>query len=593
MGGKSKERKAAEKKRDDAKAAAAASFARRPRACRFPDCKVPPVAFPDVEIDGRIETWGFCGPHADQYIADAEVKLYKDAREDFNLFAELVGTDDESGKPIKQAPIHMRWAQLADLHDRLIIWSHVECGKTTNLSIFRTIWELGRDTRLRFVILSDTSGQATKIVKAIASMILTNEAVHRIFPDLKPDPKGSWTTTELQVMRPNNAKDPSVRAVGANGALTGGRVDRLIIDDLLAKDNTDTPANREKLESWVRSTALGRLTKNARVLIVGNAWHPQDLLHVLAESGQYYSARFPIWNKEGVCTWPEAWSEERIEKKRVELGPVEFARQLLCKVRDDAAARFRKGDIDAACAKGSKLKLVTSLAGVAGSVDGELPEGCQTFTGVDLAMSMKKKSDDTVFFTFMEDEKGNRTLLNIEIGKFTGGEIVAKIIDHHHRYKSTIAVESNAAQKFILDFATEGTNLPIVPHLTTRAKRDPLIGVESLSIELANGKWIIPSMIAVAPNVERWIREMLFYSPHTHVGDALMASYFAREVARRLMGNKGGNGSGVVFRALGTDAGKKPQGPKTMEDFGARVVAVPMISDEAAYEKDRRGSARD
>jgi hypothetical protein len=565
--------------------------AQKPTKCFAEGCTVAPVSFPLVENGlGVKEIWAFCGPHADEADKDSEEQSYENARNDFNVFAELVCTDDETGVPIKQAAIHKRWAYLADNHDRLIIWSHVEAGKTTQLSILRTVWELGNNTRLRFVILSNTNEQASIIVRSIANYIENNETVQKIFPALKKDPNGIWTTTSLQVKRPNKAKDPSVRAVGVHGALTGGRIDRLIVDDILDGENTDSPASRKKLESWVRSTAFSRLTKKARVLIVGNAWHPEDLLHELAANGQYHWVRFPILDKLGNITWPQAWSRERIEKKRVDCGSAEeFARQMLCQARDDASSRFKKADIDKALVKGRALTLVTSIADVADSVGGEVPEGCHTFTGVDLAMSKKKKSDDTVFFTFMEDAKGNRTVLNIEIGKFSAPQIVEKIVDHYQRYKSTIAVESNAAQAFIIDFTKELTNVPIVPHLTTRAKRDPVIGVESLSVELANGKWVIPSHIAPSSNVERWIREMLFYSPHTHTGDVLMACYFAREVARRTLGAVSG-GASVTFKALGVST--KPAQTEG-ETFHDRINTVSTMSDEEAREKDKRGGAKD
>lgn len=581
-----------QQERDRVKAAEAAKIAARPKECSCVGCKTPPVEFYDTICkNGSLKVWAFCVPHAIEADRDLAPDIYAKAREDFNVFATQVCSDDESGQPIKQAPIHKRWAQLADQYDRLIIWSHVEAGKTVQLSILRTIWELGNNPRLRFVILSCTSEQAMIIVKSIANYIENNEAVHRIFPELVRDPNGVWTTTSLQVKRPGEAKDPSVRAIGVHGNIMGGRIDRLIIDDILAPENTDSPASRKKLDTWVRATTFGRLTKQAKVLVVGNAWHPEDFLHDLAKSGAYKWVRFPILDKNGQITWPEAWTKERIEKKRKDFGSSEeFARMMLCMARDDASARFKQADIDKAKAKGRGLSLVSSIADVAGSVNGELPPGCFTFTGVDLAMSKKKKSDDTVLFTFMEDEKGNRTVLNIEVGKFSAPEILKKILDHYKRYRSTIAIEANAAQSYIVDLLKEDSSIPVHPHVTSRQKRDPLIGIESLSTELANGKWVIPSHIATDPAVDRWIREMLFYSPHVHTGDVLMACYFARELARRLLGSPTG-GSEVVLRTLGTEVKKEEaeDGPS----FQERLMKVSTtMSDEEAMARDGRAFAR-
>ncbi len=477
--------------------------------------------------------------------AQVEAITVVKARTDFCIFAEFVCKDDETGEPIKMAPIHRHWAKLCEEHKRLLIWSHINSGKTTQLSILRTVWELGKNPRLRFAILSNTSSIAIKIVRAIAGYIKNSPEVRKVFPNLRPDPEGPWTNSELTVVRGGGIKDPSVRAVGVHGSLTSGRVDRLIIDDILDPENTDTEQNRKSLEGWYKAVAVGRLTPNAKVLVVGTAYHPQDLLHKLARQRGMRAVRFPVINSAGIVAWPDAWPPERIAEMREELGPAEFARQLLCRARDDDEARFKQAWIDIAMEKGEGLKLIYSLETV--------PEGCRTFTGVDLASSRKRKSDETVFFTFIEDTKGNRLLLWIEAGKFTANDIVRKALEHRQRYHGTIIVENNGAQDFIYQLLEEGDrDLPVVPHTTTKAKHDPILGVEGLAGELQKGRWIIPNdHKKVGVQVDIWISEMLFYSPKAHTGDRLMACYFARDYARKVLGSR--SGPRVNARIIGED----------------------------------------
>ena len=447
---------------------------------------------------------------------------------DFNTFAELVGVDDDTGEPIRQARIHKEWAVLCERYRRLLIWSHINSAKTTQLSVLRTVWELGKDSTLRFAILSNTKGQAETICRAIAALIDRNPEVRAIFPNLKPDPAGPWTNTRLRVVRPGNAKDPSVRAVGVHGDLTGGRVDRLIIDDILDPENCDTDVNRRKLSAWYKAVAVGRLTRRAKVLVVGTAYHPKDLLHELAAQKGWMWFRFPVVSAKGLISWPELWTPERILDMRTELGPAEYARQMLCKARDDDEARFKQEWIDLALAAGDGMPMIARLD--------EIPDGCGVFTGVDVGVKKTKRADKTAFFTFLEDSKGNRRLLNITAGKFTGPEILRIIGDLYSRYQSIFIVENVAAQDFILQFLKEGSNIPVLPHTTTSAKRDPTLGVEGLAIELANGKWIFPNKGGqVDPELEIFITELLFYSPSAHTGDRLMACYFARDKARVLM----------------------------------------------------------
>lgn len=476
------------------------------------------------------------------------------ARIDFNAFAEFVVTDDETGEKIRQAPIHKRWAELCAQHKFLLIWSHINSGKTTQLSIVRTVWELGRDPTLRFAILSNTIGIAQKILKAISHYIKENEDVKCVFPKLIPNEAGPWTNSEIQVQRPGNAKDPSVRAVGVHGALTSARVDRLVVDDILDPENCETEAQRKKLIEWYNAVAVGRLTRRAKVLVVGTAYHPQDLLHVLSKKKGWKWVRFPVITASGAIAWPDFWPRDRIDQMKEQLGPAEFARQLLCKARDDDESRFKQDWIDMALKKGNGKDLIHHIE----ELTEKERDGLTVWTGVDLAIKKTKKADKTAFFTFGQYPNGHRRLFAIKSGKYTGPEIIEYLIDVWERLGGVIAVENNAAQDYILQFAREQSLVPVMPHTTTKKKRDPVLGVEGLAIELANGKWEIPNQDNItSKEVGQWIEDMLFYTPQAHPGDILMACYFARELARTRLGDK--SVPTVAVRTFGGKSDIKPQ----------------------------------
>lgn len=491
---------------------------------------------------------------------EEEVQLLK-ARLNFDTFAELVMTDDETGETFKQAPIHKKWTTLCSQYRHLIIWSHRASGKTCQVSIARTVWELGRDPTLRFLILSNTSEIAVRIVKAIANLIKNNATVRKIFPHLQPSEEGPWTNTQLKVVSTSQAKDPSVRAAGIHGSVTSARTDRVIIDDILDFENTSTEGERKKTMAWYKATVPGCLTRRSKVLIVGTAYHPADFIHEMSSVAGYNSFRFPLVNEQGTITWPALWSPERIEALRAELGPAEFARQALCKARDDGEARFKQEWIDLALEAGTGLPLIYTAEDLLREFTPEELATARIYTGVDLSTGKKKrKTDLTSFFTFLETTDGRRRVLMIEAGKFTGPEIIQRVKDNHERYNSTIAVEDNGSQAYIIQFASEGTNIPIIPHTTGKMKTDPILGIEGLAIELANGMWIIPRTKAgvIHPEVAAWINDMLFFDPKVHTGDRLMSCYFARELARRFT-VKRPDKPAVAVRVIG----EKPQEAKT------------------------------
>lgn len=450
------------------------------------------------------------------------------ARDDAATFIEYVLRDELTGEPVVLAdPMHFKWHDLADKHDRLILLSHVEAGKTTSLSVGRVLWELGRKPSQRVAIVSNTSGQAQKIVRAIAGYLERSLPLREVFPKLRPGKAGPWTTTQLTVDRHTNAKDPSVQACGVHGSIVGARIDLLILDDLLDYENTRTSAARDDVWDWVHSSLFGRLTEDARVIAVGNAYHRDDLLHRLERNKQMWSTyRFPVVSADGKPSWPARWSLQRIAQKRDELGPVEFARQMLCQARDDADARFKREWLDICLRRGQGRSLVNALPNI--------PAGCAVYTGVDLAVQQHSGADLTVLFTILVHPDGTREVLNIESGRLAGPEIVQRIQQVHHRYQGVVIVENNAAQEFILQFTRQASAVPIKPFTTGRNKAHPEFGVESLAAEMAAGKWIIPSGPGgkLQPEVDAWVNEMLYYDPRSHTGDRLMASWFAREGVR-------------------------------------------------------------
>jgi hypothetical protein len=157
------------------------------------------------------------------------------------------------------------------------------------------------------------------------------------------------------------------------------------------------------------------------------------------------------------------------------------------------------------------------------------------FTGVDLGVQRKDSNDETSLFTIKLEAGGLRRVLRIESGRWTGPEILHRVEQTFLAFGSIFIVENNAAQQYIIDFTKESELvIPVIPFTTGRNKAHPEFGVESVGAEMANGKWLIPNTNGRTDDeVSEWITELLFYDPREHVGDRVMASWFAREGARR------------------------------------------------------------
>ena len=463
------------------------------------------------------------------------------ARQRSGEFTRLVLRDEKSGKPIVQQPFQDEWHALAERHRRLLIFAFIESAKTQQMSVGRPLWLLGNDPARRGAIVSNTYGQAEKVVRTIGQYIERSPIVRQVFPGLKK--AQPWGAGVITVERPTISKDPSLQALGVHGAVLGSRLEFVILDDILDFENTRTAKLRQELWDWFQASILGRLTEGATIVAVGTAFHPDDLLHRLEATGQYHVVRFPVLDPQGCSRWPGKWPIERINAAREEMGILEFSRQLLCRARDDSERRVHPEWFAPCLARGNGLAFLDRLDAI--------PDRAGVFSGVDLGVASNDDSDRTAIFTILVHPDATRQPIMIESGKWTGPDIVRRILDTHARYGSILYVENNAAQDFILQFAREhSAAVPIRPFTTGRNKAHPEFGVESIAVELQAAKWAIPNSNGnLHPETRAWMDELLLYDPKEHTGDRLMASWFAREGARRYSARSKGS---VGLRVIGS-----------------------------------------
>jgi hypothetical protein len=483
---------------------------------------------------------------AQRWLED-EIEL---ARTDPALFCGHVLRHDRTGKPITMATMHDEWHGLMSAYSRLILWSHVEGGKTTQLT-GRLAWEIGRDTHKRFAIVGISQGAASKILVSVQKY-LESEQFKEVFPEVKPGPL--WTKTAFTVKRNVYSKDPTLQAVGARGHIVGARLDGVILDDVIDHQSTRTPEQRRETLVWYLSEIVGRLTEDAFVWVVGNAYYSDDFMHELALKHGFRWARYPVANDQGEPNFPGEWTKERIRKKEDELGgkgSPEAKRQLYCVPRSDESSRVQQAWIDACLARGEGLGMPgrispERLAELSVPLDPERPEAgyipATTHTGVDIGVGKGKKHAKTVRFTLLRYPTGDMRVVGLEAGRWSAPEIVSGILADQERFNSLVAVESNGAQKFLIDNAREedkGAEMTVLPHNTGSNKNNPVLGLESVFADLARQRFIIPSvrteggrLIGATPEIREWIQGMLDYSPDAHTSDFLMACWIARENAR-------------------------------------------------------------
>jgi hypothetical protein len=452
------------------------------------------------------------------------------------------GTDE----PIQNAAHHEAWQTFFNENDFGVILAPVGHGKTQQL-LGRVLYMLGKDPTLRIAVVCATDDQARERVVQLRQLLQENERIREVFPDLSLDPDAKLTEHEFTVQRKTTAKDPSVRAYGVGSkALQGARLDILLMDDVCDRDNTNTVELRSKMVEWFDAVAFSRQTPGMRfrVWVIGTPWHYEDLLHVLKERPAFASQ---VWSavlnpddpqEEWRTLWEGVYTPEHARFLWANSTPHAFARKQLCRVRDDQYARFRREWIAKCLRLGAGRELVDGPPSA--YWQGPL---LPCITGVDLGVGQDEDHDLSVLFTIalMPDRK--RLVVDIQSGRWTGPEIVQRIIRTARRYRSIVVVENNAAQDFIRQFAEDADDLPIEPFNTGRNKHDEDFGIETLGVELRAGRWVIPASLAgeaTDPEIKLLIKGMLNYAPKDHTADHLMAMWIARERARTYLAESAG-----------------------------------------------------
>jgi hypothetical protein len=468
--------------------------------------------------------------------AEQRAAVIRAAQVDSSLFTDVVFR-------YTSAPFHRRWHTAWNRPGvRVVQWSPVEHGKTQQVTGW-ALHRIGRDPKeARILWVGSALTAARKSVSVIKTLIETgHRELAAVFPGLKPGVK--WTETQLSVAGTQaTEKDYTLEAVGVEGAILGGRFTDVILDDICTAQTTYTAQQREKVTKWVTSTIMGRVLPGGRIICLGNAWYPDDVMHQLAARG-YTVIHEHAYEEDaagrvvpGSILWPDRFPLDRLGErpdsrqadgtpsKRRELGTIEAMRQLRCIPYAPGQGRFRLEWFESAMQAG--LTLLSAEATYRG-------EYGPAFLGIDCGISEKEGRDLWGFWAMAVNPlNGKRVVLDALEERMEGPAALAVLRDWHRRLAPVTWVENNAAQEFFRQFAG-GEGIPTRAHTTGRNKLDPAMGVASLGVELEQGLWVLPAGDErSAAMMTRWRSQCLAFAPGQHTGDLLMASWIAREGAR-------------------------------------------------------------
>ena len=216
----------------------------------------------------------------------------------------------------------------------------------------------------RILLAGETEGMASKNLRVVESVFTGNSTFRAIWPERcwQGNPKrhgAKWSDKEMEIPRQTAWPDPSVKAIGVGGAITGARPNVLIKDDLIsfAAANSDAvmleaidwhKVSRALLEEYEKESGLHSLE-----FIVGTRWAVFDLYSYIMDndpSVEVIDSKYHAIIKDGVILWPERITEKFIEQKRREFGSMYFLLYL------NSAADPSLTDFDTSLIRGYKFE---------------------------------------------------------------------------------------------------------------------------------------------------------------------------------------------------------------------------------------------
>lgn len=490
------------------------------------------------------------------------------ASKDPKAFFEFVVKHETTGADLKCEPHQRVIFDFVMAHRHCVVRLPVGTSKTFSMGAL-TLYLLGQDLTGRGAVVSSTQGQAMKPLAMVRDTIESSQRLRMVFPKLRKSLRKTdeWTQSEITVDRPPGIRDASLVAVGIDGAIAGARLSWIIVDDILDRENTSSPAGLKKVHDWFDSSVLSRIDPGiGRIVVTNTPWDPEDLTYRLEAAGwptltmdvtgNITLKNCPEWDsddivpsarpgevyrlaahgeprnergevcEETVPLWAARYGWAEIEGLKGDHLLHRFNQLYMCICRSDETAKCKIEWVETCKANGRGLGLCASYTGSG-----------LTITGVDLAVGKGAQYDNTALFTFEQLEDGHRRILDAEFGQWDAPTIVDKVISKHQRFRSLVMVENNAAQDYLRQFVLKkNASVPIKAHTTGRGKSHPEYGIEGIFLEMRNGAWIIPCGPTgkLHPAVEKWVAECLYYNPDGHPGDVLMASWLAVELARQL-----------------------------------------------------------
>jgi len=408
--------------------------------------------------------------------------------------------------------------------------------KSTTLSVVLPLLMLLIDPECCGFIGSKTLPKAEDFARAIRNSIREIPALRAILHD----PHAQDSNEGFTVRRHSRRHDPSIKTVAPGASLVKSHADWAILDDLVDQEDQRSQAAREATIQWFLQSFLRAMTKGAKIIIVGQRWHEDDLYGVVERRARDLGFEVYIAQalRKGKALDPSILNVEELTAKRIELGTPLFELQW------NQNSSALEGDFF----KWNQFQIYH-----------EPPprDEFDVYQGIDLAISEREKAHYTVIATMGHHRKsGHDYLLHIRRGRWQfGKQLEVAEAEAQEWQPIKRRAEAQAYQKAFVETARSSVH----PIEGSTAKTDKVSHARPWQARVEAGKFWVPD-----PERVDWAREFLKeccafqVKPGKGYDDQVDAVSYAEDLIREAMRpseaetvNPGGAGRGAIDRIRG------------------------------------------
>lgn len=394
---------------------------------------------------------------------------------------------DSAGRRLIVAEHHRVWCELISGSERVCLLAPRDHGKSTvaRALIAWLMYRHGRDPAsgvprvgppgtFSAVLFSATREQALDQLAALRDLLSANASLFGPLTPLAPADGTRRSGASATHVRLETGSEVSIRSYRTS--TRGLHPDLLVLDDVLSDQNCANQRQRDLTWRYFAGTLLPM--HPARLVIIGTAFHYDDLLHRLAPRVVGRAAdgdqspvhgfawrRYRALSEDGTrALWPARHGATELAGLR-DAEPTIFSREYQNDPRDDAASLFPYALTERALDAGAALTFLDAY---------RKPAGVRVVFGADLAVSEAAGADYTVVIVAAFDLETRRRQILTAIRRkgLSFGAQVDLLIELCQRYEVDVGIiEQNGFQAWLLDeLRRRAERTHIVGHTTGQEK---------------------------------------------------------------------------------------------------------------------------